>query len=148
MITRIAIFTLLATIFYSFNINAQAVEGNYPKDEIQKAKEAGEILLFDKKRIELGPVNKGDQKDMTFRFLNISDQVIEYSFFDVCSCSKLTYEEDAKIKPGEEGVFYITFDSGAREEIEPVEVNFELKNIDKRTSYPYFYTVDYTFSFK
>ena len=130
------------------NINHNNKTSKYSKESIKKARDAGEIILFESELIDLGLVKKGEFKDLTFNFLNISDEVIEYNFFDVCSCSKLTYDEDAKIKPGEEGTFHIVFDSGAREEVEPVEVSFELKNIDQRNKLPYFYTVKYLFEFK
>lgn len=130
------------------SITTNNQEAQYPKEAIKEAKESGEILLFDQKRIELGPIKKGEYEYLTFRFLNISDEVIEYSFFDVCSCSELTVDKDEKINPGEQGVFKIKFDSKEREDEEPVEVSIELKNIDSRVNLRYFYTVDYTFTFK
>ena len=132
-----------------YSVSAQnEVKGTYSPDAISQAKEAGEVLVFEQKTIGLGEIVKGSYPEMTFRYLNISDQVLEYNFFDVCSCSILTCDEDAKIQPGEEGVFHIKFDSKERDDEEPVEINFELKNIDKRNNYPFFYTVDYTYNFK
>jgi len=120
----------------------------YLKSEITEARNAGEIILFDQQIIELGEIKKGNYPEMTFRFLNIGTEPIEYSFFDVCSCSILTVDKSEIIKPGEEGSFHIKFDSKERQDEEPVDVNFELKNIDKRNNYPYFYTSTYTFNFK
>ena len=137
---------LVATLL-CVSINAQDLETRYSKEAIQQAKNAGEIIVFEKETIELGGIKKGSYPEFTYRFLNISDENIEYSFFDVCSCSILTHDEDAVIKPGEEGTFHIKFDSKERPDEEPVEVNFELKNIDKRNNYPFFYSVEYTFSF-
>ena len=139
---------LLITLTLStFSLFAQQSD-RYTQAMINEAKEAGEILVFEQKTIPLGSIEKGSFPEMTFRFLNISEEVIEYSFFDVCSCSQLEYDRDAKIKPGEEGEFKIVFDSKEREDEEPVEVNFELKNKDKRVNMGYFYTVYYTFNFK
>ena len=140
--------SFLFFVSFSFCQETAISHPDYSSTEITTAQQKGEALLFQDKRIPLGPVTKGEFKEMTFKFLNVLAEPIEYSFFDVCSCSQLTYDEDAVIKSGEEGVFHIRFDSGAREEEEPVEVSFELKNIDKRIGLPYFYTVDYTFSFK
>ncbi len=141
----------LLTLFVFITVNGQDAKlhtKRYAKEDIEAAKKAGDILVFDKKTIDLGAIKKGSFPEMTFRFLNISDENIEYKFFDVCSCSELTYDEDAVIKPGEEGSFHIVFDSKERDDEEPVEVNFELKNIDKRNGYGYFYTVEYIFKFK
>ncbi len=139
---------LFSFLFVGFSgVSAQSNE-RYSEEMIHQAKEAGEILVFEQSTIPLGSIEKGSFPEMTFRFLNISDEVIEYSFFDVCSCSQLEYDEDAKIKPGEEGSFHIVFDSKEREDEEPVEINFELKNNDKRVDMGYFYTVYYTFNFK
>jgi len=137
---------LVIGLFVS-NINGQVI-GKYDDQAIADATEAGEILVFEQKTIELGMIEKGSFPEMTFRFLNIGDENIEYSFFDVCSCSQLEHDSDAVIKPGEEGVFKIVFDSKERDDEEPVEVNFELKNKDKRINMGYFYTVYYTFKFK
>ena len=141
------IFCFFAACFLGLTIQAQDISDRYSKEEIQQAKDAGEIIVFENKSIDLGTIKKGSFPIMTFRFLNISEENIEYSFFDVCSCSILTVDEDEVIKPGEEGVFEIKFDSKEREDEEPVDVNFELKNIDKRNNYPFFYTVYYTFKF-
>ncbi len=130
------------------NTQKSSIKDRYDVQQIEQAKQAGEIIVFEKKTIELGTIKKGSFPEFTYRFLNISDEDIEYSFFDVCSCSILTYDEDAVIKPGEEGSFHIRFDSKEREDEEPVDVNFELKNIDKRNNYPFFYRVNYTFNFE
>ena len=140
--------SLLLFVNVVFSQESKVTHPDYSPESIALAKEKGEAIVFQAKRIPLGSVNKGEFKEMTFRFLNVLSEPIEYSFFDVCSCSQLTYDEDAIIKPGEEGSFHIRFDSGAREDEEPVEVSFELKNMDTRVNLPYFYTVDYTFSFK
>lgn len=140
--------SFLLFVSLSFCQNTQISHPDYTATEIAAAIQKGEALVFQEKRIPLGPVIKGEFKEMTYKFLNVLSEPIEYSFFDVCSCSQLTYDEDAIIQPGEEGIFHIRFDSGAREDEEPVEVSFELKNEDKRIGLPYFYTVDYTFSFK
>lgn len=137
---------LLVSLFIT-NLSAQKTE-RYSKEAIEQAKAAGEILVFEKKVIELGAIEKGSFPEMTFRFLNIGKEPIQYSFFDVCSCSQLTCDQNASIAPGEEGVFHIKFDSKEREDEDPVEVNFELKNVDKRINMGYFYTVNYTFNFK
>lgn len=134
-------------LFGALSIQAQDAE-RYSAEMIEQAKKAGEILVFEQKTIPLGAIEKGSFPEMTFRFLNIGDEAIEYSFFDVCSCSQLKYDKDAKIQPGEEGIFHIVFDSKEREDEEPVEINFELKNKDKRVNMGYFYTVYYTFNFK
>lgn len=141
------IFCLLIATFMSLQLNAQDIDSRYSEETIQQAKDKGEIIVFEKETIELGGIKKGSYPEFTYRFLNISEENIEYSFFDVCSCSILTYDEDAVIKPGEEGIFHIKFDSKERPDEEPVEVNFELKNIDKRNNYPFFYSVEYTFNF-
>ncbi len=140
--------SFLFFVSLSFCQDAPISHSDYTATEIAAAIQKGEALVFQEKRIPLGTVTKGEFKEMTFKFLNVLSEPIEYSFFDVCSCSQLTYDADSVIKSGEEGVFHIRFDSGAREDEEPVEVSFELKNIDKRIGLPYFYTVDYTFSFK
>jgi len=134
-----------------FNLTAQTnatTKARYSEEAIEKARNAGEVLVFEESVIPLGEITKGSFPELTYRFLNISTEDLSYNFFDVCSCSILTYDEDAVIKPGEEGTFHIKFDSKEREDEEPVEVNFELKNIDKRNNYPFFYSVEYTFSFK
>lgn len=146
--TLLVVFSFLVFGAFAQNsVNVTIENEKYPATEVAAALKAGEIVLFENKSIDLGKIKKGAFPEMTFRFLNIGKETIEYSFFDVCSCSELTYDKSAKIKPGEEGSFHIVFDSKEREDEEPVEVNFELTNIDKRNNYPFFYTVNYTFSF-
>jgi hypothetical protein len=144
---KFSICLIIACFLGSF-INAQDINTRYSAEDIKQAKESGEIILFEKQTIDLGTIKKGSYPEFTYRFLNISEENIEYSFFDVCSCSILTVDEDAVIKPGEEGTFHIKFDSKEREDEEPVDVNFELKNIDKRNNYPFFYAAQYTFKFQ
>lgn len=139
--------SLLSLVFVMSSAFGQATNERYSKESIEKAKNAGEIIVFEKEVIDLGKIEKGSMPELTFRFLNISDENIEYSFFDVCSCTLLTYDKDAIIKPGEEGEFHVKFDSDEKDVEEPIDINFELKNIDKRNGYPFFYSIEYIYQF-
>lgn len=138
-------------LFICVSLSAQqAVQSTNPFSEaaIQQARDLGEILLFESKTVDLGTIKKGDLPSFEFKFMNIGKETITYNYFDICSCTLLDVDKDQKIKPGEVAYIRGKFDSKTRDKVEPVEISFELSNIDKRNNYPYFYSVEYVFQFK
>lgn len=142
---RVLLF-LLFSLYVGSTVNAQIV-GTYATTEILEAKKNGQILIFDEEHIDLGPLKKGEKRTFHYRFLNIGTEPIQFDFFDVCVCSEVFYDEDANILPGEEGVFKVVFDSGQKDKDDPVTIDFQIKNIDKKINLPYFFSLEYTFQF-
>ena len=143
-VLHVFLFTLFSVLAYS-----QEQKSNYLPSDIEKAKQKGEIILFDQNPMNLGEISVGAKKTFNLKFLNISKETIEIDFFDLCVCSNLEYEEGMKIEPGKEAIFPVTFDSSKVEPgDEEINIDFQLKNIDPRVDLPYFYSFTYTFEFK
>lgn len=133
----------------SVSVHAQEVVGKYNEADIQAVLNAGKVLLFETNTIDLGKIKPDSKHEFEFRFLNVSKEVIRYDFFDVCSCSEVIYDENEEIKPGQEGVIKVIFDSSKKKnEEEPITIDMQIKNIEKKTNLPFYYTLTYLYSYQ
>lgn len=144
---RVFVFLFFTTFFIS--VNAQDVVGTYTSEDIKEVQEKGNVLLFENKTINLGKILRNSKHEFEFRFLNISKEVIQYDFFDVCSCSEVIYDEEEEILPGKEGVIKVIFDSSKKKDVEePITIDMQIKNVEKKTNLPFYYTLTYFYSYK
>ncbi len=102
-------------------------------------------LTFDKKMIELGPVHKGDKREMTFQFANTGNQPVEIELITSCECTTLDYPQYKTFKPGEKGVIKALFDSKEKEIGETTDIDVILKQSDPKTHHPIHYILQYKF---
>lgn len=144
---RIFMFLLLAC--FVIPLSGQAIIGKYSNEDIRKVQEDGNVLLFESKTIDLGTITPDSQHEFEFRFLNTSDEIIRYDFFDVCSCSEVIYDEEEEILPGKEGIIKVLFDSSKKKDVEePITIDMQIKNKEKKTDLPFYYTLTYLYKYK
>lgn len=142
-------FMFLLLIGFIIPVSAQNIVGTYSSEDIQRVKEEGNVLVFESKTIDLGAIDRDSKHEFEFRFLNISDEIIKYDFFDVCSCSEVIYDEAEEILPGKEGVIKVIFDSSKKKDLqEPITIDMQIKNLEKKTNLPFYYTLTYLYSYK
>ncbi len=105
-----------------------------------------DYLKFDTRSIDLGIVKKGDIREGTFTFKNVSNEPIEIEWVDACECTELDWTF-GKIKPGETGTIQFIFDSSKKDLVEPISIDITLKNTDSRTGGPILDSVAYLYKF-
>lgn len=105
------------------------------------------FIKFDKERIELGDVTKGEKRSFQFEFTNISDEAVKIEMVSSCDCTTLDWPR-RKIAPGAKGIIDVVFDSTEKDESETVDVDIYLRNVDKKTGHPALVVVDYTYVLK
>ncbi len=100
-------------------------------------------MAFDKELHDFGRVKKGDKVEYTYKFTNKGTEDIILELVSGCECSKITYDEGAKYKPGESGEIKVVFNS--EDEFGKVEKTLDilLENINPKTGYQYILDVKY-----
>lgn len=92
------------------------------------------LLKFDQKVIDLGAVKKGEKREATFEFTNVSDQDVEIEFISVCECTEYDHTS-LPVKPGEKGKIDIVFDSSQKEKSDQITLDILLTNVEPKTGY-------------
>ncbi len=126
------ILTLILIFFWTANIS-------YSQDNT-----TGYGIDFDSRLIELGEITKGDIKEFEFSFRNTGSEDIVILVASACECSTLDWTRKP-IKPQEYGKVSVLFDSGKKEDSEPVDVELYLDNIDPVTDANRAEVVTFTF---
>lgn len=111
-----------------------------------KAQDASALVKFEKDEIHLGKVKKGDKVKNQFVFTNISKSVVEIDMVSTCECTIANWTR-GKIKPGEKGYIYFTFDSNKKDHVEPIDVDLYFLNTDPKTGNPISSFLKYTFEY-
>ncbi|MFZ4543671.1 MAG: DUF1573 domain-containing protein [Saprospiraceae bacterium] len=96
---------------------------------------AREMLKWDQDFVEYGKVKKGETRDHTYRFTNISKENVEINMCTACSCTTLDWTTKV-IKPGEKGEIITHFDSKEKDKSETISITIILKNTDLIMNYP------------
>jgi hypothetical protein len=109
--------SLFLTIFLSLFINP------LPSTDI------GYGITFEKRHIDLGKVKKGEIKTFDYRFVNTGTEDISIMIVSACECSTLDWTKKV-IKPSQQGVINVIFDSGKKDVSETVDVDVYMNNID------------------
>ena len=130
----------LAFIFSSIHLSAQTKSslktGQTIKPPVQ--------MTFENEHLDIGKVKKGEIKKFDFVFTNTGTETIEIDIASGCDCTTLDYPK-TPIKVGQKGVIHVTFDSGKKEETEPVDVDIYLKNINPKTGQRILKIVNYKY---
>lgn len=93
-------------------------------------------LEWDKTLIELGKIQKGDQRAVEYTFTNVGDIPIQIELATTCHCTQLTYPPLAKVfKKGDSGTIKGIFDSSEKEKSEKIDITVILTNTDSK-GYP------------
>ncbi len=93
------------------------------------------MLQWDKKMIEYGKVKKGDKRQMTYTFTNISKEDIKIEMCTACDCTTLEWTRKV-VKPGESGKIDAIFNSAEKDEQETINITIILENRDPILHYP------------
>lgn len=128
---------LVLSCFLSLTVFAQQELKEVPA-ELQS------LLKFEETTIALGPVKKGEKKETTFHFTNVSDEDVTIEFISVCDCTEVDYPV-LPIKPGESGTLDVIFDSTEKDKSETIVIDILLENVEPETGYQIVEQVNYTY---
>ena len=71
------------------------------------------ILRFDERQVSFGTVARGDKREHTYRFENVSDVPATIAIASACTCTTLSWTE-GEIAPGGNGEVHAVFDSSEK----------------------------------
>lgn len=138
------LFLVVPIVFLTFScktpsggttVKEEVIEG-VADDEIKYNEFGMPIFLeYTPTMIDLGKVNRGEKRDLSFEYKNITNEVVEIEVVTACSCTETDYTV-AKMEPGEGGKIVLVFDSTSKEKSETIDVDIILKNTDPKTGYP------------
>jgi hypothetical protein len=111
------------------------IEKNNSTEPSKPRNFARELLRWDNDFVEYGKVKKGETRDHTYKFTNISKEDIEINICTACSCTTLEWTTKV-IKPGESGEIKTHFDSSEKDKSETINITIILKNTDPVLNYP------------
>lgn len=101
------------------------------------------FVTWDKKKLELGKVTKGDKRSFYFEFTNTSQEVAQIEIVDACECTKVEFPR-GPIQPGDKGKLDVIFDSTEKDSSETIGINVVFKNTGP-DGYPRLELVEYNF---
>ena len=101
------------------------------------------FVSWDKKMIELGPVKKGEKREMFFEFTNTSGQDIKIDIVDACECTKIEFPRGI-IAPNGKGRLDVVFNSAEKDASETIGITIVFTNTDKDGN-PKIESVEYKF---
>jgi peptidoglycan-associated lipoprotein len=96
---------------------------------------ARKMLKWDNNFVEYGKVKKGDKREHTYKFQNISKEDIDIMICTACDCTTLDWTSKT-IKPGEFGEINTIFNSKEKDKPETITITIILKNTDPVLHYP------------
>lgn len=102
------------------------------------------LLEFEESPIALGKVKKGETRQGTFNFKNVSDEDVQIEIISVCECTQVDYPT-LPIKPGDTGKIDFTFDSSEKDKSEKITLDILLTNVEESTGYQIVEQVHYTY---
>lgn len=108
---------------------------------------AERFMKFDKISIDLGTVSRDTLIKMVYEFENIGTKALEVDMVSTCVCSEALWPWKP-VEAGEKGTIKVTFDTSKKEKEEPITLDVNFVNIDPKSGYPIFKTLEYTFSFR
>ncbi len=132
------IFTI-CTILISFSALGQDSLRNINEDE-----KIIDLLRFEKYSYNLGKVTPGDIINFDISFTNVSKEVVVIDFISSCDCTEVDFPK-GDISPGDTSKLKVTFDSSSKKESETTDIEIFLKNKDKESGAPIYFTLEYSF---
>lgn len=137
---RIAFLVIILTSFV-YSQAQKSLDTNPSVEELTETK-----FEFDKTFIELGDVKKGEKRSFQYTMTNTGSKDINIEYVSYCDCTEVEYDKFNALKPGKSMVFDVVFNSETKDEEETIQIEIELKNIDKSNGLPYYFTLDYHFN--
>lgn len=141
MKSKTLLYLLCLGIFFSCQ-TAQTAQTPAPT-ATATAKKDVPFVTWEQKLIDLGPVKKGEKRDMKFVFTNTSGEPIQIEILDACECTTTDFPRGI-IPPGGKGEIPATFNSESKEESETIAINVYFKQNDEHGN-PRIERVEYKF---
>lgn len=101
------------------------------------------FVTWDKKMVDLGPVKKGEKRELFFEFVNTSGEDIKIEIVDACECTKVDFPRGT-IAPKGKGRLDVVFDSTDKDADETIGITIVFENKDKNGN-PVIESVEYKF---
>ena len=131
-------FILIFIVFSVFTkSNAQVADNSFRPYE-------GDFLRFHNDFFDLGELQYGDIIDFEIEFTNISDTTVYIDFISTCDCTEIDFPISG-IRPAENGVLNVVFNSTRGEASETSDIDVFIKNRDPETGSQIYYTLEFTY---
>jgi len=108
-----------------------------------KTAPATATVTWGKKFIDIGPVKKGDKKELFFEFTNTSGQDLQIDIVDACHCTEVEFPRGI-IAPDTKKRLDVIFDSTEKDTSETIDIRVIFKQNDAKGN-PLIETVQYKF---
>lgn len=87
------------------------------------------VMDFEKRKISLGKVKKGEKREFDFVFTNRGEAPMKISMVTACECTTTDFSKDT-VAPGKKGKIHVIFDSTEKDYDETIDVTVMLENND------------------
>ena len=94
-----------------------------------------DMVQWEKDFVEYGKLKKGDTREFTYKYKNISKEDVTIEICTACDCTTLDWTIKT-LKPGESGYVNAKFDSAKKDEEETINITIIFKNKDPFLGYP------------
>lgn len=135
-------FFLATGLFFACNTPQKAQNAPQPP-AVTPAPAKQVFVQWDKKMQSLGPVKKGEKRNLFFELTNTSGEEIQIELVDACECTRVDYPR-GPIAPGAKAKLDVTFDSSEKDAPETIGINVVFRNLDAAGN-PRIETVEYSF---
>ena len=127
---------LLSTIGLNACKTAATVKTNTaPVASDSKKFSPRDMVQWEKDFVEYGKLKKGDTREFTYKYKNISKEDVTIEICTACDCTTLDWTTKT-LKPGESGYVNAKFDSAKKDEAETINITIIFKNKDPYLGYP------------
>ena len=104
------------------------------------------ILTFDRRKIDLGTVTKGDKETFSYTFTNRGQVPAKIMLIQACECTTIEHDNSKVYAPGERGTLRVTFDSASKDAAEIIGIDIFLEQSHPVTERPVIELVEYSFA--
>lgn len=102
------------------------------------------ILEFDYRKFNLGPVKKGQKREMSYTFTNRGKVPAQVMLIQACECTTTEHDNSKIYQPGESGTIEVIFDSTEKDADETITIDVFLEQVDKNDT-PIVEVLEYSF---
>jgi Protein of unknown function (DUF1573) len=96
---------------------------------VKKEPIARQYIKWDSEFVEYGKVKKGEKRQHTYKFQNVSKEDVEIKMCTACDCTSMEWTTSV-VKPGAFGEINTTFNSAEKNESETISITIILRNTD------------------
>lgn len=103
------------------------------------------ILQFDKRKLDLGSVKRGERRTFSYTFTNEGKVAAKIMLIQACECTTIDHDNSKVYGPGEQGTLNVTFDSETKDAPETIGIDIFLEQ-STPNGRPVIEMVEYNFS--